>query len=113
MCLPPSVCLPPCVCVSLSVTVCVSGFVCGLGGARTDANVPVSHWAWRRYRAPELLLGASTYTTAIDMWSVGCILGELFLKAPLLPGTGEIDQVRRGGPPHAAIHRHEQIERER
>ena len=47
-----------------------------------------------RYRAPELLLGATTYTTAIDMWSVGCIFGELFLKAPLLPGTGEIDQVR-------------------
>jgi len=45
-----------------------------------------------RYRAPELLLGATTYTTAIDMWSVGCIFAELFLKAPLFPGNGEIDQ---------------------
>ncbi|KAL2916188.1 hypothetical protein HK105_204279 [Polyrhizophydium stewartii] len=47
------------------------------------------------YRAPELLLGATTYTTAIDMWSVGCIFGELVNKEPLLPGRGELDQLSR------------------
>jgi len=45
------------------------------------------------YRAPELLLGAKTYTTAIDMWSVGCIFAELVSNNPLLPGQGEIDQL--------------------
>ncbi|CAG8720342.1 16830_t:CDS:2 [Gigaspora margarita] len=45
------------------------------------------------YRAPELLLGAKKYSTAVDMWSVGCILGELVNKEPLLPGRTEIDQL--------------------
>ena len=46
-------------------------------------------------RSPELLLGATQYTTAVDMWSIGCIFGELILKEPLLPGKGEIDQVAK------------------
>ncbi|CEQ41267.1 SPOSA6832_02979 [Sporobolomyces salmonicolor] len=47
------------------------------------------------YRAPELLFGATEYTTAVDMWSIGCIFGELILREPLLPGRGEIDQVNK------------------
>ncbi|KXS13683.1 cyclin-dependent kinase 10 [Gonapodya prolifera JEL478] len=46
------------------------------------------------YRAPELLLGDKIYTTAVDMWSVGCIFGELLQHRPLLPGKDEISQVR-------------------
>jgi serine/threonine protein kinase len=38
------------------------------------------------YRAPELLLGAKTYSSAIDMWSCGAILGEWRTHKPLLPG---------------------------
>ncbi|KAM4722358.1 cyclin-dependent kinase 10 [Rhinophrynus dorsalis] len=45
------------------------------------------------YRAPELLLGSTTQTTAIDMWAVGCILAELLAHKPLLPGTSEIQQI--------------------
>ena len=45
------------------------------------------------YRAPELLLNAKTQTTAIDMWSGGCILGELLAHKPLLPGKSEINQI--------------------
>jgi len=45
------------------------------------------------YRAPELLLNAKTQTTAIDMWSAGCILGELLAHKPLLPGKSEINQI--------------------
>ncbi|KAI8092340.1 kinase-like domain-containing protein [Gilbertella persicaria] len=45
------------------------------------------------YRAPELLLGSKEYTTAIDMWSVGCIFAELLLNEALLPGRSEIDQL--------------------
>lgn len=38
------------------------------------------------YRAPEVLMGSTQYSTAIDIWSVGCILGELILRAPLFLG---------------------------
>jgi len=42
------------------------------------------------YRAPELLLGAEKYDQAVDMWSVGCIFGELLKKEPLLQGKNEV-----------------------
>jgi cyclin-dependent kinase 7 len=42
------------------------------------------------YRAPELLFGARQYTSAIDMWSVGCIFAELMLRNPYLPGETEL-----------------------
>jgi cell division cycle 2-like len=45
------------------------------------------------YRCPELLLGATEYTTAVDIWSVGCIFGEMITKTSLFQGTGEIDQL--------------------
>jgi cyclin-dependent kinase 10 len=45
----------------------------------------VSLW----YRAPELLFGLSTYTSALDMWAAGCIFGELLSNKPLLPGKSE------------------------
>ena len=43
------------------------------------------------FRAPEILLGATTYSTAIDMWSVGCIFAELLLKEPLFQAHGELE----------------------
>ncbi|KAF2133586.1 Pkinase-domain-containing protein [Dothidotthia symphoricarpi CBS 119687] len=45
------------------------------------------------YRAPELLLGTTAYGTEVDMWSLGCIFAELLLKAPILPGKNEVDQL--------------------
>lgn len=45
------------------------------------------------YRPPELLLGATEYGTAIDIWSVGCILGELFAGRAILPGRTEVGVV--------------------
>ncbi|KAH6698987.1 kinase-like domain-containing protein [Leptodontidium sp. MPI-SDFR-AT-0119] len=47
------------------------------------------------YRAPELLLGAERYGTAVDMWSVGCIFGELLTKEPLLQGKNEVDELSK------------------
>ncbi|MQM05465.1 hypothetical protein Taro_038275 [Colocasia esculenta] len=44
-------------------------------------------------RAPELLLGAKEYSTAIDMWSLGCIMAELLAKEPLFNGKTEFDQL--------------------
>ena len=43
------------------------------------------------FRAPEILLGATTYSTAVDMWSVGCIFAELLLKEPLFQAHGELE----------------------
>lgn len=45
------------------------------------------------YRAPEILLGMKNYTTAIDMWSVGCIMAELLSKKPLFDGNREMEQI--------------------
>ncbi|TXG55147.1 hypothetical protein EZV62_020403 [Acer yangbiense] len=47
------------------------------------------------YRPPELLLGASHYEVAVDLWSTGCILGELFAGKPILPGKTEVEQLHR------------------
>lgn len=47
----------------------------------------------RYYRAPELLLSVTHYTTAIDIWAAGCILAEFFLKEPLFFGRSEGDQI--------------------
>ncbi|KAL8970483.1 MAG: hypothetical protein Q9183_001503 [Haloplaca sp. 2 TL-2023] len=47
------------------------------------------------YRGPELLLGADKYGAEVDMWSVGCVFGELLLKAPLLQGKNEVDQLSK------------------
>jgi cell division cycle 2-like protein len=44
-----------------------------------------------RLSAPEILLGATTYSTAVDIWSVGCIFAELLLKEPLFQAKGEIE----------------------
>lgn len=45
------------------------------------------------YRAPELLLGATEYSIAVDMWSIGCIFFELCRLRPLFDGTEEIQMI--------------------
>ncbi|EEF44424.1 probable serine/threonine-protein kinase At1g54610 [Ricinus communis] len=47
------------------------------------------------YRAPELLLGASRYGVSVDLWSSGCILGELYTGKPILPGRTEVEQLHK------------------
>lgn len=47
----------------------------------------------RYYRSPEILLGLP-FCEAIDMWSLGCVIAELFLGWPLYPGSSEYDQIR-------------------
>lgn len=48
----------------------------------------------RHYRAPEIIMGLR-YTSAIDMWSLGCVAAELLLGVPLLPGVNEFDQLAK------------------
>ncbi|KAF5479419.1 hypothetical protein F2P56_000239 [Juglans regia] len=47
------------------------------------------------YRAPELLLGATEYGAAVDLWSTGCILAELFAGKHIMPGRTEVEQVHK------------------
>ncbi|XP_062335469.1 serine/threonine-protein kinase MAK isoform X11 [Osmerus eperlanus] len=47
----------------------------------------------RWYRAPEVLLRSSTYSSPIDMWAVGCIMAELYTLRPLFPGNSEVDEI--------------------
>jgi cell division cycle 2-like protein len=57
--------------------------------SRAMTQLVVTLW----YRAPELLFGEAYYGPAVDMWSVGCIFGELITKDAILPGQGELDQI--------------------
>ncbi|KAK3034321.1 hypothetical protein RJ639_032219 [Escallonia herrerae] len=49
----------------------------------------------RWFRAPELLYGSTKYGPEIDLWSLGCILAELFSLEPIFPGSSDIDQLSR------------------
>ena len=64
--------------------------------------------ATRWYRAPEILLGSNKYTKGVDMWSMGCILAELYTGEPLFPGNNEQEQLELimelcGMPPETMI----------
>jgi len=69
--------------------------LCDFGSAkvlrRDEPNI--SYICSRYYRAPELIFGATQYTTAIDMWSLGCVMAELLLGSPLFPGESGVDQL--------------------
>ncbi|CAE6479739.1 unnamed protein product [Rhizoctonia solani] len=60
----------------------------GGGGARYT-NCVVTRW----YRPPELLMGEAHYGCAIDMWGVGCIMGEMWTRRPILCGSSDSDQL--------------------
>jgi mitogen-activated protein kinase 15 len=51
--------------------------------------------ATRWYRAPEILLGSTRYTKAVDMWSLGCVLGECLGGRPMFPGTSTMNQLEK------------------
>lgn len=62
-------------------------------GSSCFANEKVYTYIQSRfYRAPEIMLGIP-YTTAIDIWSLGCILAELYMGFPLFPGESETEQM--------------------
>jgi serine/threonine-protein kinase BUR1 len=54
-------------------------------------NCVVTRW----YRPPELFLGERRYTTAIDMWGVGCVFGEMLKSRPILQGSTDLDQLQK------------------
>ncbi|GER27837.1 protein kinase superfamily protein [Striga asiatica] len=69
--------------------------ICDFGSAkvlvRGEANI--SYICSRFYRAPELIFGATEYSTSIDIWSAGCVLAELLLGQPLFPGENAVGQL--------------------
>nr|CAH8867678.1 unnamed protein product [Trichobilharzia regenti] len=69
--------------------------ICDFGSAKAlNPEEPnVSYICSRYYRAPELIFGATHYTVQIDMWSAGCVIGELLLGRPLFPGESGVDQL--------------------
>ncbi|KAH8110277.1 kinase-like domain-containing protein [Phellopilus nigrolimitatus] len=56
---------------------------------RKYTNCVVTRW----YRPPELLLGTRQYGGEIDIWGIGCVLGEMFMRRPILPGNSDLDQL--------------------
>ena len=62
---------------------------------KESAPVLTEYVATRWYRAPEILLGSTKYTKGVDMWSLGCIVGEMYLGKPMFPGTSTLNQIER------------------
>jgi len=69
--------------------------LCDFGSAKmlVPGEPNISYICSRYYRAPELIFGATEYTTAIDVWSVGCVMAELLIGQPLFPGESSVDQL--------------------
>ncbi|VFQ84012.1 unnamed protein product [Cuscuta campestris] len=67
--------------------------ICDFGSAKmlVPGEPNISYICSRYYRAPELIFGATEYTVAIDMWSVGCVMAELLLGQPIFPGESSVD----------------------
>ncbi|VWU52124.1 glycogen synthase kinase 3, putative [Hepatocystis sp. ex Piliocolobus tephrosceles] len=71
--------------------------LCDFGSAKKliDGQRSVAYICSRFYRAPELILGSTNYTTHIDLWSLGCIIAEMILGYPLFSGQSSVDQLVR------------------
>ena len=75
--------------------------VCDFGLARCTTSaigkdvIMTDYVATRWYRAPEILLGSTRYGVQADMWSVGCIFGELLGGKPMFPGTSTLSQINK------------------
>ncbi|XP_028920028.1 mitogen-activated protein kinase 15 isoform X2 [Ornithorhynchus anatinus] len=78
-----------------SVKLCDFGLARSLRQLHREPGSPAltEYVATRWYRAPEILLSSPRYTPGVDMWSIGCILGEMLLGKPLFPGTSTINQL--------------------
>ena len=75
--------------------------VCDFGLARSVMSltgkdiIMTDYVATRWYRAPEVLLGSTKYNCQADMWSVGCIFGELLNGKAMFPGTSTLNQLNK------------------
>ncbi|CAD8140379.1 unnamed protein product [Paramecium octaurelia] len=69
--------------------------ICDFGSAKKlqKGEPNVAYICSRYYRAPELIYGATEYSTAIDVWSIGCVIAEMLIGEPLFPGESATDQL--------------------
>lgn len=69
--------------------------LCDFGSAKelVPGAPNVAYICSRYYRAPELIFGSTDYSSAIDMWSFGCVVAELFFGSPIFPGSSGVDQM--------------------
>jgi serine/threonine protein kinase len=75
-----------------TLKVCDFGLARGLHDENADLILtPLVVTLW--YRAPELLLGETHYSTSVDLWAAGCIFYELITLKPLFPGKTELDEI--------------------
>ncbi|KAH3665755.1 hypothetical protein OGAPHI_003943 [Ogataea philodendri] len=68
--------------------------VIDFGSACHERQIFYTYIQSRFYRSPEVMLGLS-YSSSVDMWSLGCIIAELFLGLPIFPGSSEYNQLYR------------------
>lgn len=78
------------------IKLCDFGLARGRAGfsQEDDDFLRTEYVGTRWYRAPEIVLTSMEYTAAVDIWSVGCILGELMGRAPMFRGSDFLDQIR-------------------
>lgn len=77
------------------VKICDFGLSRTLESAFFNQPIMTEFIATRWYRAPEVLLGSRSYGTKSDMWSLGCLIYELYSRRTLLPGENTIDQISK------------------
>ncbi|GKT23789.1 hypothetical protein ADUPG1_012537 [Aduncisulcus paluster] len=79
------------------IKICDFGLARALVKTESSADFPAAlmtdYIATRWFRSPELLLGDKNYDAAIDIWSLGCIIAEMFLQKPLFPGHSTLNQL--------------------
>merc|ERR1711998_556126 len=63
--------------------------------APEPADVLTDYVATRWYRAPEILVGSTRYGKAVDMWSLGCIFGEMLGGKPVFQGSSTLNQLEK------------------
>lgn len=69
--------------------------IADFGLAREIRSLPpyTDYVSTRWYRAPEVLLRSTNYSSPIDLWAVGCIMAEVYTFRPLFPGSSEVDEI--------------------
>lgn len=88
-----------------TLKICDFGLARAIGSENQYATVAITNYvATRWYRPPELLLRTNDYGKPVDMWAIGCIVGEFYGRQPLMPGkclTNQLQEIMKylGTPP--------------
>jgi serine/threonine protein kinase len=78
-----------------ALKLCDFGLMRSLAEPEGPSPVLTDYVATRWYRPPEVLLGSTHYATSFDMWSAGCVLGEMLIGQPMFHGTSTMNQVEK------------------